>query len=100
MSGQQPQGSLSLVLLPSGAHGDEGLAVAKSWASEGFLKRALWVPTENVQPSTYGGVQARGVLLDRGQAAEVDAFAMLSRARLRTLTVVILQVSDPDHAGG
>lgn len=95
MSQQRPQGALTMVLLPSGERGAECLAVARSWASEGLLKRALWIPAEGVQPSPYGGSQARGMLLDQGQESTLDAFAVLARSRLRTLTLVVLQVCEP-----
>lgn len=96
MAEQRPQDSLTSVLLPSGQHGQECLSVARSWAREGLLKRALWIPTENVQPSAFGGMQANGILLDPGQEKSLDALTVLSRSRLRTLTVVILQICDPD----
>lgn len=95
MSVQKPQGSLTVVLLPSGDRGKQSLDVARSWAAEGLLKRALWIPAEKVQASPFGGAQAVGVLLDQGQEAALDALTVLSRSRLRTLTLVILQISEP-----
>lgn len=96
MSAQKPQGTLTVVLLPSGARGQRCLEVARSWVAEGLLKRALWIPADGVQASPYGGARAVGVLLDQGQEAQLDALTVLSRSRLRTLTLVILQVSEPD----
>ena len=63
MAEQRPQDSLTLVLLPSGQHGQDCLTVARSWAGEGLLRRALWIPSENVQPSQFGGAEATGILL-------------------------------------
>lgn len=97
MAEQRPQGSLTVVLLPSGLHGQDCLMVARSWASEGLLRRALWIPSENVQPSQFGGAEATGFLLDQGQEAALDVLTVLSRSRLRTLTLLILQICDTEE---
>lgn len=92
-----PQQSLTAVLLPSGPLGLEALEVARSWAAEGLLKRALWIPADAVEPSPYGGASIAGFLLDQGQEQHVDALTVMASSRLSLLTLVVLRVSLPDQ---
>ena len=95
MTQQTPQENLSLILLPGGEVGEDCLNVARAWASEGLLKRALWIPASRVQRSEYGMPLAGGYLLDQDQESLVDVLAVLAQSRLHLVTLVVLQVPQP-----
>lgn len=95
MNTQSPQGALSIILLPSAEAGAQALGVAHTWAAEGLLKRAVWVRVEDVSLSPYGGASVIGTLLDQGQASVRDLFDILSRSRVRQVSVVVMQVAQP-----
>lgn len=87
-----PQPSLTVTLLPSGETGGELLDIARSWAADGLLKRALWQLADDVSESPLGTMTARAHLLDARNSSEHDPLVVLARSRVDLVTVVLLQV--------
>lgn len=88
----RPQSQLSIVLLPSGDEGEQVLDIARSWATEGLLKRGLWVRSDALERSRHGGASVQGLLLDHTQEQDLDVARVLASISASKLTMVVLQM--------
>ena len=95
-----PASKASIILLPSGAQGQNLFDFAKSWVEAGLLGPAIWVLPESIvnQPGSPPKVMATvlGISSDRSVIEiQVDLFEQIAREALKVIRLVKLRSARP-----
>jgi hypothetical protein len=95
-----PASKASIILLPSGAQGQNLFDFAKSWVEAGLLGPAIWVLPESIvnEPGSPPKVMATvlGISSDRSVIEiQVDLFEQIAREALKVIRLVKLRSSRP-----
>jgi hypothetical protein len=97
-----PASKASIILLPSGAQGQNLFDFAKSWVEAGLLGPAIWVLPESIvnEPGSPPKVMATvlGISSDRSVIEiQVDLFEQIAREALKVIRLVKLRSSRPSQ---
>ena len=97
-----PDGTVSVILLPSGEPGDRVLTLAREWTERGLLAPALWVRPAGVDASVSPARVSAFVLgldLDRVLSElPTDLFEALARQALTHVRLVKVRYATPSRA--
>lgn len=97
-----PGNAISVILLPSGASGQEILEVAKFWTAQKLLSRAIWVQPENITKFDNKPPVVSGLIFGLDEQQEIkqisiDLFEELAREQIKIVRFVVIRYLKEDH---